>query len=217
MPALIAASPYFLICAATAGVLSWLLLGYVGEAADIETALYRQKLHIPLAAVFGLAVPLIVTDLNPIRVAGFTALAALLAHLAVADAGQEILPDRLNLPVFIVTLTMTLAGGWQYGWGRVTVALACGVGVFAAYLLMLAIRPTQFGAGDVKLGPSIGMLIGWFGAMPVLYGWAAGFVMHTFAGLYLIARGAATSTKILLPFGPAMIVTAYATLVVAAS
>lgn len=215
-PLLIAAL-YHLLCAAGAALLSWQLLGYVSECADVETVQYRQKLHIPIAAIFGFAVPLIVPDLNPIRVVGFTALAALLAHLAVADAGQEILPDRLNLPVFVITFAMTLTSAWQSGdIARATVSLACGIGVFVAYLLMLAIRPHQFGAGDVKLGPSIGMMLGWFGAMPVLYGWAAGFALHALAGLYLIARRSASSTRNLLPFGPAMITAAYVTMAIAA-
>lgn len=217
LPSLLAAAPYHLLCATVAAVLSWLLLGYVGESADVDTAQYRQKLHIPLAALFGFAVPLLVPGLDPVRVVGLTVSSAFLAHLAVADAGQEILPDRLNLPLFITVSVMTVTSGYLVGDpARTNVAILCGFGVFAAYLLMLAIRPHQFGAGDVKLGVSWGMMLGWYGVMPTMYGFAAGFVLHALVGIYMMLRGIATSTRINVPFGPAMIVAVYGTMVVAA-
>ena len=135
--------------------------------------------------------------------------------LARVDLAVFRLPDVLTLPAFC--LTALLLGGaallpsHQGSWVRGLIAAAV-LGV--VYAVMFFINPAGMGFGDVKLAPTLGFALGWYGWGAVILGTFAGFVLGALFGLALIAtrRG---NRKTAIPFGPFMLVGALAALVVA--
>jgi leader peptidase (prepilin peptidase) / N-methyltransferase len=136
--------------------------------------------------------------------------------LARVDLAVFRLPDVLTLPAFC--LTAVLLGGaallpaHQGSWVRGLVAAAV-LGVL--YAVLFFINPAGMGFGDVKLAPTLGFALGWYGWGPVILGTFAGFVLGALFGLALIVsrRG---DRKTAIPFGPFMLVGALAALAVAA-
>ena len=144
-------------------------------------------------------------------------LAAAGVALAVIDAREHRLPDRLTLPSYPAAVVLLGGGGLLLphgGWHLVR-ALA-GLAAAGAFFLLLAfIRPGDIGWGDVKLSGVLGFYLGWFGAGALLAGLAGAFVLAAVTGLALIAAGRATR-KSHLPFGPFMIASALAVIALGA-
>lgn len=197
------------ICAAAATIITHLSTPWIADVADTESPLYRTRWHIWTAAVLAALAPAL--SAGPASMIGWTLVGAFLGHLFVVDLHEQRLPDRLNLTVGVAALFTVLATGAETGdWRRSLVALACGAGVFVVYLLMHGFQPGKFGAGDVKLGPSIGALTGLTGVLPMMWGMVAGFVLHSVIGVWLMFHARNTVTReTLLPFGPSMILGAY--------
>ena len=66
-------------------------------------------------------------------------------------------------------------------------ALWAGAAVGAVYLVLFFINPAGMGFGDVKLAPTLGMAMGWYGWPTVFTGTFAGFLLGALTGLALIA------------------------------
>jgi len=71
------------------------------------------------------------------------------------------------------------------------------------------------GFGDVKLAPTLGLVLGWYGWGAVVTGTFAGFALGAVWGLFLIAARRA-GRRTALPFGPFMLVGALAAVLMAA-
>ncbi|NEB82500.1 prepilin peptidase, partial [Streptomyces sp. SID14478] len=120
------------------------------------------------------------------------------------------LPDVLTLPLAGLALTALGAaallpesgGSWR---GALLGALAMGV----LYLVLHLISPRGMGLGDVKLAPGLGAALGWYGLGVLSIGVLAGVLCNGLYALVLVvARRAGRKTEI--PFGPFMILGAFA-------
>ena len=130
-------------------------------------------------------------------------LAAAGAALAVIDARERRLSDRLTLPSYPVALALLgLAAVLLPGGGRQFADALAGLGIaLALFLVQAIIYPAGLGWGDVKLAGILGLYLGWLGLAEVAAGLFLGYLLAAVAGLGLIAAGRA-SRKTQLPFGP---------------
>lgn len=125
------------------------------------------------------------------------------------------LPDVLTLPA--AAGTALLLGGAALlprhdgSWTRALIA----AGVLGAvYFLLFFANPAGMGFGDVKLAPTLGLALGWYGWPAVFLGTFAGFLLGALAGIgLLLARRATRRTPI--PFGPFMLLGCLGALLVA--
>ncbi|SDN31138.1 prepilin peptidase [Actinacidiphila guanduensis] len=136
--------------------------------------------------------------------------------LARVDLAVHRLPDVLTLPA--LALTAVLLGGaalltrHQGDWPRALIAAAA---LFVLYGVLFFVNPAGMGFGDVKLAPTLGLALGWYGWPAVVGGTFAGFLLGAVVGLALIATRRATR-KTALPFGPFMLTGALLALLLAA-
>lgn len=134
------------------------------------------------------------------------ALAAVLVVASAIDLDVRRLPDRFTLPLIPATATglavVALVHGDWSAWLRAIVAGA----VLAAIYLVLALigGGTGMGLGDVKLSPTLGLLLGWHSWSHVIIGSMLAFVLGGLLGLALIVF-AGRDRKSTLPFGPFMV------------
>ena len=152
------------------------------------------------ALAFGMMV--VRFGLSPVLPAyGYLAVAG--AALAVIDARQRRLPDRLTLPSYPVALALLgLAALVQPGGGAHFTGALAGLGIaLALFLAQAVIYPAGLGWGDVKLAGILGLYLGWLGLAVLVAGLFLGYLLAAVAGLGLIAAGRA-SRKTQLPFGP---------------
>lgn len=116
------------------------------------------------------------------------------------------LPDVLTFPAFGGTAALlgiaALLPHHQGSWVR---ALFGAVAVGFVYLLLFLINPAGMGFGDVKLAPTLGLALGWYGWPTVFTGTFVGFALGALTGLALIATRRA-NRKTALPFGPFMLI-----------
>ncbi|MET9223321.1 A24 family peptidase [Streptomyces sp. NPDC003300] len=115
------------------------------------------------------------------------------------------LPDVLTFPAFLGTAALlglaALLPDHRGSWPR---ALFGALAVGFVYLLLFLVNPAGMGFGDVKLAPTLGLALGWYGWPTVFTGTFLGFALGALIGLALIATRRATR-KTPLPFGPFML------------
>lgn len=100
--------------------------------------------------------------------------------MAFVDGAVHRLPDRLTLTAFVgAAFILALDDPTRAGW-----ALLGSLALGGCYLLLAVANPAGMGLGDGKLALSLGLALGWFGWIAVIYGAAAGFVL---SGLFAIA------------------------------
>lgn len=135
----------------------------------------------------------------------WTALALLAAAISRTDLARHRIPDVLNAMAFTSGAVLLLLPGDLGSYGRGWL----GALVVSAALLGLAlVGPSGLGMGDVKLGPTLGLYLGFLGWEAVVVGVFAGFVLGALVGLALVARRAlarqpvAGALRQALPFGP---------------
>lgn len=117
---------------------------------------------------------------DPFPLLAFAWIAVIGVALAFIDIAVHRLPDRLTLPAFGgAVILLALAGQPD----RLVIALLGGLGMAACYLMLAVISPSGMGLGDGKLALSLGLALGWYGGIIVVYGTAAGFVL---SGLYAV-------------------------------
>lgn len=151
------------------------------------------------AAVAVLLVP------SPALVPAWVALALIAAPIARTDLARHRIPDPLNAAAVTAGALLLLLPGDVAAYGRAWLAA---IAVTTALLLLGLIGPSGLGMGDVKLGPTLGLYLGFLGWEAVVVGIAAGFVLGSLAGLAFVLRDAlarrplAGALKRALPFGP---------------
>ncbi|MEO6531233.1 MAG: A24 family peptidase [Specibacter sp.] len=160
------------------------------------------------------------SDLLETNLAAFLAVLAaclyllwLAVVLSVIDIRTHTLPDRHVLPAYPVAAVWLMGAALMAGTPQLVLGVVGGaVGMGALYWLLWVIYPAGMGFGDVKLAGVLGIFLGYLGWQHVLLGLAAGFVAGGLWGVALIAsrRGTAKSA---IPFGPAMLAGALATMV----
>jgi leader peptidase (prepilin peptidase)/N-methyltransferase len=130
--------------------------------------------------------------------------------LGAIDLAAERLPDVLVLPGLVaaavaLAVIAALTGAWG-SWGR---ALVAGLAYAGTYLLLALLPGGQLGLGDVKLAALLGMCLGWFGWPLVVVAILLPWLVNAPVALVLLVRRGGGS----MPFGPAMLVGAYLSLV----
>lgn len=131
--------------------------------------------------------------------------------------------DYLKLPRVIVwplglsvTALLLLAAGVQGSWHRLLIALICGAVEFAVLFSINFASPRALGFGDVRLGPVLGLALGWLGWRYAFWGFLGANFLGAVVGLALIAaRRAGRRTPI--PFGVFLAVGAFAAMFYAGS
>lgn len=127
-----------------------------------------------------------------------------LLWLAAVDVEVQRLPDRVTLPLLgvapLLALALALLGGGMPVLGR---ALLAGL-VLGGFFALMAMVGEGMGGGDVKLAPTLGVLLGLLGWGEVLLAVMLMFVTASGFGLFLMVfRGAGRRT--LFAFGPFLI------------
>lgn len=159
-------------------------------------------LHVALAAGAGTGAALLASSWW--ELAAYSALALSCALLVPADLAVQRLPDRIVGPTYLATYGPLLgAAATSDQWARLGEAAGAGVAAFAAFLA-LALLPSGWGMGDVKLA---GVLVG---ALAWTGGWQLALV-GTVA--MLVAGGIVAATLMLVrretgfafAYGPSMI------------
>jgi leader peptidase (prepilin peptidase) / N-methyltransferase len=132
----------------------------------------------------------------------YLAVAFVCLVLAVIDATERLLPNRITYPAFPAVLGLLLLASLALGdLGRLARGLAAAAAVGGFFLLLALISPGGMGLGDVKLAPTLGLALGWLSWGTVAVGVFAAFLLGGLAGLVaIVALG--LSRKSLLPFGP---------------
>ncbi|KGN38306.1 prepilin peptidase [Knoellia subterranea] len=133
-------------------------------------------------------------------------IAAVLMVVSAIDLDVRRLPDRFTLPLIPATAAglavVALVHGDLSNWLR---AVLAGLAVGAIHLGLAFIGGgTGLGLGDVKLSPTLGMLLGWHSWTLAFAGVFLAFVLGGLVGvgLIVIARRDRKST---VPFGPFMV------------
>ncbi len=125
--------------------------------------------------------------------------------LARVDLAVFRLPDVLTLPALAGALLLlggaALLPGHQGSWARALIAAAA-LGLL--YGVLFFVNPAGLGFGDVKLAPTLGLVLGWYGWGTVVTGTFAGFLFGALYGVLLIATRRGTR-KTAFPFGPFML------------
>lgn len=129
----------------------------------------------------------------------------LLLLIFVFDLRFGIIPDGINLVLFFMSafyrLLLVLQGEMQVV--DLGAAVVSGVAVTAMfYGLYIGTKKKGFGFGDVKLAPSIGLLLGWPGVVVGVFGaYVIGAVMAL--GLLIFGKKKWGQT---IPFGPFLVI-----------
>ncbi|MGH8827364.1 MAG: prepilin peptidase, partial [Jiangellaceae bacterium] len=150
---------------------------------------------------------------GPAGLSAYLVVGALGVAMSYVDLREHLLPDWLTLPALAAAgslLALAAATTGEWGWyGRAWAGAAV---MFAFYLALTAIRPTDLGLGDVKLAAVIGLLLGWAGWTAVILGAFLAFLIGGLAGIVMVIIGKA-GRHTAIPFGPSMLVGALAALV----
>lgn len=132
-------------------------------------------------------------------------LAAVAVALALIDLDVHRLPDAIVLPsVVVAVVLLAVAAALGGDWGSLARAVAGGVVLFGAYLVMLVAYPAGMGLGDVKLAAVLGVYLGWLGWGVLAVGAMAAFLLGGAFAVVLVVRGRAGRGSG-IPFGPWML------------
>lgn len=124
-----------------------------------------------------------------------------LIALAFIDFDHLKLPRVIVWPLGVTVLALlVLAAGIQGTWHRLLVAVICAAVEFAVLFGINFASPRALGFGDVRLGPVIGLALGWLGWRYAFWGFLAANILGVIVGMGLIAaRKAGRKTPV--PYG----------------
>lgn len=132
----------------------------------------------------------------------FLLLAAALVALSVIDLQTHLLPNRIVLPLTVVSIVLLAIAAIAESDGEALFrALASAVVAFLVFTMLHLFSPRAMGFGDVKLVFVLGLYLGWLGAGEVALGLLLGFIYGAVVGLALIATKV-RGRKDHVPFGP---------------
>jgi leader peptidase (prepilin peptidase)/N-methyltransferase len=145
----------------------------------------------------------------------FVALAVVGVLLGAIDLACSRLPHAVVLPAIAVSVAgfavVAAATGQWHAFGR---ALGGGAALAAGYALLHLLPGRAVGRGDVTLAGLLGAYLGWLGWTYVVLGAALPWLVNAPVLLALLLTGR-IGRKTSLPFGPAMLVGAWLTVVIA--
>jgi leader peptidase (prepilin peptidase) / N-methyltransferase len=150
-----------------------------------------------LSAAIGLAVCWTRPSLGLVLFAG-----VLMVALGAVDLVHHRLPDAITLPALplaagLVLVTNRLAPQS----GSLVRAALCAAALWAFFETVARISPTAMGRGDVKLAPTLGLLLGYLSVGAVVMGFGLSFVLGSVVALTGLVTGRLTLTSA-IPLGP---------------
>lgn len=191
-------------------LLSWLILK--GKCRHCSSHISTRYPFVEALTGFGylmLATHFHMRTPSPLEIALLIALPITIA-LAFIDIDTQRLPDSLTLPLLLITGTLligesTLTGDWE----NLKTAAISGTAYTAFYFaLWFSTQGRGLGFGDVKLAPSLGLLVGWFGYESAATGFVAAFIIGGIPlGLLMLTGKLKRGTPV--PFGPFLIAGAW--------
>ncbi|WP_439663380.1 prepilin peptidase [Lentzea sp. HUAS TT2] len=173
----------------------------------------RTGIALPLVSAAVLAV-LALRFAGSVEVLAFACLGAFGVALSFVDTAVHRLPDVLTLPAYpLVLILLTVAALTGGTFGALGRAVLGGLTLAFVYRVLEFLNPAGMGYGDVKLSGVIGMALAWLGWPALLLGAALAFVLSAVVSLVLLALRRIT-LKSALPFGPFMLLGAFAAVLV---
>jgi len=175
----------------------------LGDSPDAAALPRRPLVTGVIAAGAGVAAVVLAPD--PALVPAWVALAFVAAPITRTDLARHRIPDVLNVAAFGAGALLLLVPGDPGAYGRAWLAA---LAVTAALLALAVIGSSGLGMGDVKLGPALGLYLGFLGWEAVVVGIFAGFALGALAAVVLLARQVIASGSLrgalqrALPFGP---------------
>jgi leader peptidase (prepilin peptidase)/N-methyltransferase len=145
---------------------------------------------------------------QPALLSAYLTFAAAAVALALIDLDVHRLPDIIVLPAYPV-LAVLLALGADAG--NLLRAAGGAALLFAFFLLVALVAPGAMGFGDVKLAGVVGGMTAFLSWGAFLTGTFGGFLLGALTGLLLMV-GKRAGRRTAVPFGPFMLVAAWASL-----
>jgi leader peptidase (prepilin peptidase)/N-methyltransferase len=145
---------------------------------------------------------------QPMQLAAYLAFAAIAVALALIDLDVHRLPNAIVLPSYPVLAALLAVGVGGDGLLRAAAGAALLFGFFFAVAM---VAPGGIGFGDVKLAGVVGGMtaaISWGAFLTSAFG---GFLLGGVAGVLLLL-GRRANRKTAVPFGPFMLVAAWASI-----
>lgn len=140
-----------------------------------------------------------------------------LVGLSIIDVRTHRLPREISYPALVVVIAVFALESLHMGDGRHLVDALVGAAVFTAVLAVVRVASRGgLGDGDVRLGPLLGALVGWWGVALVPVAIVAASSAGALVGLVGIACGR-FDRRTPLPFGPFLAAATMATVAVVAS
>ena len=128
-----------------------------------------------------------------------------LCGAVMTDIRSQIIPNKLNLAFFICASAAVSAVAIAKG-DTASIARACAAAalLFGAFWLLHAVSKQGLGGGDVKLAPSLGLVLGFFSWQAVLSAILLAFLLNGLAAVIVVAINflkshSRSSTKSRLP------------------
>lgn len=186
-------------------VLSWLLLRGRCRSCGTGISWRYPALELGMAAAFAVTAA---TASAPRELLLSLPLVWSFLCLTLIDLEHKRLPDALTIPTLVagIALAGAVAGMGSGGLDAWLRALACAAGAFLVFLVIAIAAPGGFGLGDVKLAPSLALLVGLSPRGPALTftAFLLSFVLGSVIGIALMILGKA-GRKTALPFGPFLV------------
>ncbi|MDQ4213396.1 A24 family peptidase [Microbacterium capsulatum] len=202
--------PLLALAGAVVGAaLGWWPL-HVWAARSVKTSTVGRAARIASAAATAASFALLVWRLadgsDAPALPAALAFAAVAVVLGVVDVLEKRLPNTTIATMLgALAVALVLAAALTGEWSRLLGALVGAAVMFALYLILALISPRSMGMGDVKLAAPLGLLLGWFGLEPWLFGLLSAFVCGGVVAVVMIAARR-TTLRGSLPFGPSMLV-----------
>lgn len=204
---------------AAAGVLLQSRLSRFGYRRDDEHSLPRRRTWwvAPATVVVSVVLGLSVSRFDSAAVVATFVLAGwVMVALAFIDLDVHRLPNRIQLPSYPVLAALLVGcSAATADWSALLRALICCAALWVFYFV-LALLPSGFGFGDVKLAGLLGMLLGWISTSSVVTATLATFVVGGLvAAAIMVVRRADRRSE--FAYGPSMLVGAVIAVVLARS
>ncbi len=145
---------------------------------------------------------------RPVLLAAYLTFAAAAVALALIDFDVHRLPNVIVLPAYPVLAALLALGAAPQDLLRAGLGAAL---LFALFLLVAMAAPAAMGFGDVKLAGVVGGMTAYLSWGAALTGAFGGFVLGALAGVLLMV-GKRAGRKTAVPFGPFMLVAAWASI-----
>ncbi|MCG8152130.1 prepilin peptidase [Pimelobacter simplex] len=188
-------------------VVGWLVLR--GRCYDCQEPISARYPWVELGTGVGFALVALRlgTDEGGLRLLpAYLAFAGVGIALALIDLDVQRLPDAIVLPSYPALAALLAIGGD----GPALVRAAEGTVALAAFFFVIwYVAPGGMGFGDVKLSGMVGGMTAYLSWGTFLVGAFLGFLLGAVAGLMLMAGGRA-GRRTALPFGPFMVLGAWA-------